>query len=304
MTEIDKLIEDLGKEITQSEDDAYREDALLRLQHIALAYHGADKVISSHDLWEEVKNRPEEPKMHTGFKGLDKILDGFRPKQLVILSGITKHGKTTFAIELSVRLKEQKPLWLTFEEPAEDIIQKFVERNEEIPLFFTPQRNELYDLGWIEKKIIESIAKFGSKIVFIDHLGFVVRREYQESQEQATARTVRAFKTMAKKWNVVIVLLCHLVKIEIDTHPNLEDLKDSSAIAQEADTVMFLWRATKKKRKTKEVVITNAAYLSVQANRRTGRTGYIKLYFMDGRYEEKNWDEDMIFESQNIGDDW
>jgi len=257
--DIEKLIASLGSEIRASTDEQYKEDALLRLQEIAAAYQGDDKVISSLELWEQVKNRPEEPKMHSGFKGLDKILDGFRPKQLVVLSGITKHGKTTFAVELSVRLKEQKPLWITLEEPAEDILQKFAERNEDIPLFYTPQRNENYKQAWIEQKLIESIAKFGSKIMFVDHLGFVVRREPHESQEQATARTVRDFKTMAKKWNVVIVLLAHLVKVEIDTHPNLEDLKDSSAIAQEADTVMFLWRATKKKRKTKEVIISNAA---------------------------------------------
>lgn len=305
MDDVEKLIASLEKDLRQSKDDSYREEALLRLKNIAEKYEGDDRVISSLDLWEHLQNQPEEVKMMTGIEGLDKILGGFRRKQLVVLSGITKHGKTTFAIDITVNLREQNPLWLPFEEPAEDLIIKFKERNEEPPLFFTPMQMKDRTVKWVEQKIIEGIAKFNCKVVFIDHLHYLLEVHGGETKEQAVSRVMYDLKTLAKKWDVVIVLLAHLRKVELNKHPNLEDLKDSSAIGQVADTVMFLWRVTRKKRGSKEVEISNCANLSVQANRRTGRTGNVKLVFHEGRYHEENWDDDLIFGSSNKKkDDW
>ena len=74
--------------------------------------------------------------------------------------------------------------------------------------------------------------------------------------------------------------------------PDLEDLRDSSFIAQEADTVLMLWRETK--RENGEVKITNNVNLSVQANRRTGKTGNVKMVYSDGHFNEQAWqDEDL-----------
>ena len=70
--------------------------------------------------------------------------------------------------------------------------------------------------------------------------------------------------------------------------PTLEDLRDSSFIAQEADTVMMLWRKTHRD-EDGELVIGNETLLSVQANRRTGSTGNVKLIFHNGRFLEKEW---------------
>lgn len=302
--DIEKLIESLKVEITKSSNEAQKEEALLRLQKIAETYSGDDQMLSSFDLWEEIKNQPEEYKMFTGINSLDNILGGFRPKQLVVLSGITKHGKTTFAMDMTSNLATEHPAWIPFEEPAEDLIFKFKERNEEPPLFYTPRQIKDRSVGWIEKKIIESKAKYGSKIIFIDHLHYLLEVKGGETKEQAVSRVMYDLKTLAKKWDIVIVLLAHLRKVELNKHPNLEDLKDSSAIGQVADTVMFLWRVTRKKRGSREVEISNCAHLSVQANRRTGRTGNVKLVFKDGRYREENWDEDLIFSSSKKDDDW
>lgn len=304
--DIEKLIASLESEVKQSKDEEYKESALLRLQKIAETYQGDDRMVSSLELWEQIKNQPEEVKMMTGMESLDSILGGFRPKQLIVLSGITKHGKTTFAIDMTVNLQKENPAWLPFEEPAEDLILKFKERNEEPPLFFTPMQMKDRTVTWVEKKIIEGKAKFNTKIVFIDHLHYLLEVNGGETKEQAVSRVMYDLKTLCKKWDVIIVLLAHLRKVELNKHPNLEDLKDSSAIGQVADTVMFLWRVTRKKRGSKEVEISNCAHLSIQANRRTGRTGNIKLVFHDGRYHEENWDEDLIFgsTSKKKENDW
>lgn len=293
MTEIESLIASLEQEIRQEQQGQEQVESLERLQQVAETYEGEDKVISSLELLEQIRNAPPERKMFTGFTGLDEILDGFRESQLVVLSGITKHGKTTMAIELTVRLKDENPLWLPFEEPAIDLVRKFEERNQEPPLFFTPQKMKGNSLYWVEKKIIEAKAKYNSTVVFIDHLGFLQDSEnarHDETMAYKIERIVRSLKKLAVRWNVVIVLLCHLTKTKIDTNPSFDDLKGSSAIAQEADTVMLLWRKTK--REGGKIIITNETNLSVQANRRTGRTGNVRFVYDNGRFKEDEWMEE------------
>lgn len=82
-------------------------------------------------------------------------------------------------------------------------------------------------------------------------------------------------------------------------NPTLESLKGSSSIAQEADTVILLWRETK--RVNGEVETTNKTNVSVQANRRAGTTGNVKMIFNNGHYLEEDWkntkdvDDDINF---------
>lgn len=288
-TDIKSLIKSLRSEIEASVDDREKEAQLLRLQEIAATYEGEDKLISSEEIAENVAKRPPERKMHTGIKGLDAILDGFRAKQLIILSGITKHGKTSFAIDLTSRLAKENPTWLPFEEPAEELVQKFLDRNEKPPMFYAPQKMSSNALNWIEKKIVEGKAKYDTKLVFIDHLHYILPRSTDLAQE--IGFTVRSLKTLAMKWNVTIVLLAHLRKVELNKNPNLDDLRDSSSIAQEADTVLLIWRKTTKNHKTGEIDIGNETNISVQANRRTGKTGNVKMIFADGKFLEEDWQQ-------------
>ena len=122
-------------------------------------------------------------------------------------------------------------------------------------------------MEWLESKIVESIAKFDTKIVFIDQLDFIVSM-LGENHSLNVGQTMRDLKGLAKKWNIVIFIICHLTKAKMDTQPTLEDLKGSSSIGQESDTVILLWRETK--REGKELVITDNVNISVQKNRRTG----------------------------------
>jgi len=290
---IEDYLQTLESEIQKENDTLEKDAAMQRMADVLKLYRGDDRVVSSLELWEEIKNAPPEMKMMTGFPEFDRILDGFRIGQLVVLSGVTKHGKTTMAVEFTVRLKEYNPMWLSFEEPAVDIVRKFAERNQEPPLFYTPRTMKQRNLAWVEERIVESKVKYDSKVVVIDHLGFLQddgKYSPEENMSYKIERIVRALKTLAIKLDVCIILLAHLTKTKIDATPSLDELKGSSAIAQEADTVLLLWRKTK--RTKKEIIITNEAKLSVQANRRTGRTGNIEFLYIDGRYVETEWTDD------------
>ncbi len=298
--DIDKLIKKLENEIRTTQQSQEQTLSLDRLKEIAKVYRGEDQVISFEKIAEKIKLRKDEPKFMSGFSGLDELLKGFRQQQLVVISALTKSGKTQFCMDLTCKMKEHNPLWFPFEESAEELITKFLERGEETPKAFAPENMKGSAIDWIESKIVESIAKFDSKIVFIDQLDFIVKMS-SDDHHLRIGQTMRDLKAIAKKWNITIFLICHLTKAKMDTQPTLEDLKGSSSIAQEADTVILLWRETKRERG--EVVITNNVNVSVQANRRTGKTGNVKMIYENGHFLEQDWktqaqkdlDEDEYF---------
>lgn len=284
--EIKTFIANLEREITQTKQELYDSSALLRLKEVAAKYQGEDRVIGSLEYEAEIAIRPEETKHYSGWAGLDQILSGFRPNQLVVIAAPTKNGKTSFCMDLTARLKSANPLWFPFEEGADELIMKCLERGEKPPFFCVPRQNTQRDLGWLEEKIIEGIVKFNSQVVFIDHLHFIVPFA-AERQDLRIGETMRNLKQIAKRWGITIFLIAHLKKTKLDTNPDLEDLRDSSFIAQEADTVILLWRQTKKS--NNEVEITNNVNVSVQANRRTGKTGNVKMIFNEGHFLEQAW---------------
>lgn len=288
--DIEKMIREVENDIRKTTDEVEQEAQLLRLQQAAKHYDGDDKLISSADIVERMANRPPEKKMLTGYKGLDDILGGFRPKQLIVISAATKSGKTSFCVEMTSRLHEENPTWLPFEEPAEELIQKFLDRGENPPHFYTPGQMNGDNLKWVEKKIIEAKAKYNSQIIFIDHLHFIVPFA-SERQDLAIGATMRELKSMAKRWNIIIVLIAHMKKTRVTEQPTLEDLRDSSFVAQEADTVIMLYRRTKKN-SDGDVEVTNEVNISVQANRRTGKTGNVKMVFNEGRFLPADWSQE------------
>jgi replicative DNA helicase len=281
------FLDSLEKEMKKNKAELYNEERLLELKEIARQYDGEGKVISSWELAEQMKNEPPEPKIMSGYTGLDKILGGFRERQLIVISAKTKSGKTSFCIDLTLKMKEQNPLWFPFEEGARELIQKFIDREEQPPLFYTPEQTVSNTLNWIEMKIIESIAKFNTKIVFLDQLDFIVPFK-TERNDLEIGKTMRDLKGLAKKWNVTIFLICHLSQGAMDKQPDLQDLRGSASIAQEADTVILLWRQMEHG-ENGEVIISNKVNLSVQANRRTGKTGNVKLVYDNGKFLEEDW---------------
>ncbi len=281
------FIHELEGEVSKIEKESERLDALARLEEAMRVYSGEDMLVSSLDILRRIQTEPEEERFETGITGLDEILKGFRKNQLIVLAAPTKSGKTSFCVELTIRLENLNPVWIPFEESAEELVRKFHDRNEQPPLFYTPQNITGNTTGWIEKRVVEGKVKYGAKIFFIDHLHFIVPFS-SDRLDTRIGQAMRELKQIAKKHEVMIVLVAHLKKTNMVVSPTLEDLRDSSFIAQEADTVMMLWRKTYRD-DDGDMIISNETLLSVQANRRTGSTGNVKLIFKDGRFLEKDW---------------
>ena len=294
---INELLQDLEQEIQTNENELQREEQMERMTAMAKDYRGEDRVVSSQELEEAVKQQKEKPKFTSGFSTLDNLMEGFVTGESIFLTGITKHGKTSFCMEMSVRLEEQNPLWLSFEERAVDLLRKFSDKTGHFPKFFTPKRNERKTLEWVESKIIESKVKYNTKVVFIDHIGFIKDDEWRsgEREDQVLERISRAIHSLAVQWEVLIVLMGHLTKVRSDQNPDIENIKGSSAMSQESDLTMMVWRETR--REHGEVVISNRTNVSLQANRR-GKTGNIKFVYKDGRFLEEDWGHEDIGEQE------
>jgi replicative DNA helicase len=179
-----------------------------------------------------------------------------------------------------------KILWFPFEESVEELLQKYLDREQEPPLFWIPGVMRGDRLEWLEKKIIEGRAKFDTRVIFIDHLHFIVPLS-SERLDIRIGHTMRELKRMAKSWCVLIFIVAHMKQPRMLEQPTIDEIRDSSFIAQESDSVLMLWRKTQKVKGVVE--ITNEVNLSVQANRRTGKTGNVKLIFSNGKFLEQDW---------------
>lgn len=207
---------------------------------------------------------------------------------LFLLGNFIVSHNTEFCTFLTAQMKEQAPLWFSYEDGAEELVERFVDRKIDVPLFYAPATLKQFNLEWMEERIVESIVKFNTKIVFIDNLQCLVPR----SQNQATEYgfVTRKLKTLAEKWGVAIVLVHHLTKVQLDRVPDLNDIKGSSDVAQDASTVILLWRQNVR---TDEGVVTTENVLVDVAAVRRGKPGKFKMTYNGSTYYEHNWNENV-----------
>jgi len=258
----------------------------LRELEILQKYQGEDMVVSSREIQEELASQPKDTFiLNSKIPRLDNLLGGFRKGQLVVISAPTGQGKTSFCQTLTETFVE-KCLWFSYEVGIEEFLAKF----REVPLFYLPRQLKQNSLKWLEIRIMESIAKYGTKVIFIDHLHYLL-----EMQRMAEAKSIsllvgmmmRDLKRMAIKHSIIIFLVSHMRKTLYDKMPEIEDLRDSSFIAQESDIVIFL------KRIKEGEEYTNRAVLKVAKNRRTGKLGSVQLQMLHNKFYEYDKTQDI-----------
>jgi len=266
-----------------------KEVQLLRLQEMAKNYSGEDEIISFYELKEQISKEPPVVKLPSKIPELDELLcGGFMTQTVTTISALPKSGKTSFCMFLTHQMAENKPLWFALEESSKALVRKMIKNNMTIPLAYTPKKNLNTTLEWIEFKILESYIKFGTKIVFIDQLDFIVEQDNRgERHDLKIAQTMRNLHKLAVKLDVAIFLICHLEKMEADVKPTIKNLRGSSAIWGEADNCIFLWRQCG--REDGELIFTDNVLVSLQANREDGLTGSVKLIFRDGMFIREDW---------------
>lgn len=218
----------------------------------------------------------------------EALLGGVSLGELIVVAGQSGHGKTTLIQDWTVTLAtggqtKKEPLavlWFSYEVLARPMWQKFqtMGATASTPIYM-PRVTETGEIGWVEEVIEKAILKWGVKVIAIDHLGFLraPKGNYGNAADAVT-HTVRALKRLAVKHGLIIMLPVHIRKTTSKT-PDLNDIRDSLGIAQEADTVFFIGRE-----KDSSGMPTAQAKVWLIKNRKTGMAVNGMFDYQFGRY--------------------
>lgn len=250
-------------------------------------YNGDDRVVPASELKLELDKTDDSIyKVLTGIPSMDRILDGVECGELVVITGLSGEGKTTFMMTITSNMAEAgvKSIWFTLEVTPRQFLKKITARTDSLPDFFLPMDNKDNTLAWIEARIFESKTKFGTKVVFIDHINMIYSLEQSRGNiSLEIADLVAKIKQIAIKYNQIIFLVAHCKDPESKMEPTQRSIRDSGMIVRLADTVMGVWRI----RNDSAVDSTtlkeldeddNQAKVRIWKNRRTGKLGF---FFME-----------------------
>ena len=234
----------------------------VKVKQISSGVEEFDKLYESH------KNN----RITTGYDCLDQALGSFCGGDYIALGACTGAGKTTIALNLSrmLCLQGRKVLFCSLEMPIEQLRNRFncintgLDARKYRTCGFTPEELERYKLGlseldqWslyilcdynltVEKLkayATEQKKNFGLDFIVIDYLGLLSGYGNKSSYERVSALS-RNIKVMATELNVPVLVLVQLnrdSKSRENKRPVLTDIRESGAIEQDADFVLFAYR--------------------------------------------------------------
>ena len=224
----------------------------------------------------------------TGYSEIDFITKGFESSELIVVGAVEGVGKSMFVQNIFHNMGKRKipNLFISMEMSNVEAEKRYIEmemdaskvKKEEASeivknLPFYAYETENMNLDELDEKIGKAIKEYNVKIIGIDHLHYFAPQDTQNSSA-VIGYLIRRLKIMARKHQIPLVVISHLTKLKKKGMPDKSALRDSSFIAQDADTVIMLnrdWMAEDLvKRKTLE--------FSVQKNRTRGFLGEGKLF--------------------------
>jgi replicative DNA helicase len=245
----------------------------------------------------------------SGFKDMDELTTGFQKGDLIIIGGRPGMGKTAFCLNISqhvgIAMKEPVAIF-SLEMAKEQLVMRMlcseakVDSNK-VRKGFINKRDDWNKLTNAAGKLAESLIfiddssglsvlemrakarrlkqQHGLSLVIVDYLQLMRGRGKFERREQEIAEISRSLKALAKELQVPVIALSQLNRgVETrggNKNPTLADLRESGAIEQDADVIIFLYRDTKDEMEGKGKVIVDIA------KQRNGPTDKITLTFLD-----------------------
>ena len=211
----------------------------IALEEKILTYKGDDRVVKVQEVYEEEAKNQTETFFNTGIPSIDCLIDGFKRGQLIVITGIAKNGKTTFAKTITKNNENKlKMLWFSFEEPIYEFYKDINPCD-----FYVPRKLKPKNMGWLKERILESKAKYNTEVVFIDHLHYLFSiGGNTQNVTLLIGDLMRELKSLAIENGLVIFVLAHTKKIEGNRIPRQEDVRDSALIANECDKMFIVHR--------------------------------------------------------------
>jgi len=253
----------------------------------------------------------------TGFRDLDEMTSGLQPSDLVIVAARPSMGKTAFAMNLveSVLIKGNKPvLVFSMEMPADSILMRMLSslgminqtrvrsgklEEDDWPRLTSAvsmlKDRPLYidDTAGLSPTEVRSRARrvareikedFG--MIMIDYLQLMQIPGSTEGRTAEISEISRSLKSLAKEMNCPVVALSQLnrsLESRTDKRPMNSDLRESGAIEQDADVIMFIYRDDYYNEDSPDKGLAEI----IIGKQRNGPIGKIKLSFQ-GQYTKFN----------------
>jgi replicative DNA helicase len=271
---------------------------------------------------EELKNRAQKGEgdlvtgVSTGFKSLDRMTSGFHRSELIIIAARPSMGKTSFAANIATNMALQSNIAVaifSLEMSKEQLANRILCSEAKVDLHKV-RTGQISDEEWeklvqkagelsksrlifddepdLTPRMLRAKARrmkreYGIEVIFIDYLQLMSSRSKSyESRQQEITEISRSLKLLARELNITVVALSQLsraVEQREDKRPRLSDLRESGAIEQDADLVMFLYRDSYYKRKKdepgKDSLNDEHEAELILGKQRNGPVGTIKLTF-------------------------
>lgn len=248
----------------------------------------------------------------TGYHDLDEMTAGLQPADLVIIAGRPSMGKTTFAMNIAEHSALQcgKPvLVFSMEMPGQSLamriisslgridqhrlrtgklqegdwprIHSTVSLLSDIPLFVddTPALSPT-ELRARARRLAREAGQLG--LIVIDYLQLMQVPGHKENRTAEISEISRTLKALAKELNVPVIALSQLnrgLEQRADKRPVMSDLRESGAIEQDADVILFIYRDEVYNSESREKGVAEILI----AKQRNGPIGKVKLTFL-GQY--------------------
>jgi replicative DNA helicase len=262
--DVDKLLDDAERLIFQISErrmqgSAFPVRAILKdtFEHIERLYDRKEHITG----------------LATGFDDLDRMTSGFQPSDFIIIAGRPSMGKTAFALNIAKHAgveDHKRVLVLSLEMSKEQLVQRLLCAEARVdshkvrtgyldPRDWTRMTNAAGRLAeapiYIDDSpalsVLEARAKarrmkaeHGLDLIVIDYLQ-LMRGRNPENRQQEISEISRSLKALAKELVVPVVALSQLsraVEARQSKEPQLSDLRESGALEQDADVILFLYR--------------------------------------------------------------
>jgi replicative DNA helicase len=186
----------------------------------------------------------------SGYRAIDELTKGLVGGELTVVSGKTSYGKTTVAINIAnkVALGGIPVLFVTLEMTKPEITGRFMNINggetddyTQVSTMIAFQVSDELDWQSIDGLIAKFVRDFGKGLIIIDHLHYFTRE--LDNVAEDLGRITKEFKKNAIRYDVPVILISHVRKAEKGKkEADIEDLRGSSLIAQDADIVLMVGR--------------------------------------------------------------
>ena len=300
-----KLMELLQKSITELMEaeniDIFMQDKIKQINKIAEINEKEQTFV------EQVVETSTEIEKNTLQKPDYTLYCGLHKQELTIIGARPGVGKTTLALQIAEHIAERgtETAIISLEMSDTQVIQKLISRRARINSYKmrmgTLETKELEQIGIVSAEIaelpihlitkartiqhIENIArKLKNKnnlgLIVIDYIQLIKNKGKFNSREQEVADITRTLKLLSLELNIPIVGLCQLNRNAARQEPTLADLRESGAIEQDADNILFLYQEAE----STETIVDITLKLAKQ---RAGEIGKINLKFNKANSEFK-----------------